>query len=735
MTARKQECKPPKIFWPDKCSSTARVVALRGRAQRVMARRRLWWWQQSARIRNDERGGMSIHGWSSVVHGLGPVHQRKLLGTNPCALETPTLAKGAVACQPSASNTTTSEDSKFLNLLMVSRDTGVYTNGTKPITKENISLWRHKKGAASGTGQQAAATSEIAHQATSAICKRQHRVASSICKQINQAMDRICKHLDQARDNIRKHRQQETDKMCKRQRQAAREMRRRQHDAASKMCKQRHQNTGTVCKRQHQHQAAVTAYERQRQAATGNSSTSGKCKMDATSSDIRQQASLNKTNSSSKAVNQMSRYQHQTTSEMHEQSQHQATREMHGQSNRAASKSSEQRRRKTSEIDKQPRIQQANTTSDKFRQQVRRHGTNKQNLAQRCSMNRIQRRVGIASEANKKQPDQQRQEQQKTMARSGKREVNEADGKRKERQIQRIKNCDTDKDGRIRARHVADLAENSATKEHRERQLRKRQRRAKSTAGNGKQNAKIVNDKQKEKQFQQARNAKTDYDEQKGKRQIAKLASSATRRAQFQQQQWRRRINCSSVRNRQQQRTKLSEQAMNARISGSEQEQCQQTIDLLNAKGRKQQKRHRRRAGEYGNRQQRKSEAEQQANLKTQKTSTSQIVHSATMGSKKMTQPAKVNKKRRGYPTKAIKQIRASTTRSTVRIRKGARSSTAPDGKAQKRYYHPIIGLHVALCAISLAKNLLSLVMDCEFSKWDADENDGMTSGTLTRLR
>ena len=72
---------------------------------------------------------------------------------------------------------------------------------------------------------------------------------------------------------------------------------------------------------------------------------------------------------------------------------------------------------------------------------------------------------------------------------------------------------------------------------------------------------------------------------------------------------------------------------------------------------------------------------------------------------------------------------------STVQIRQDARSSTSPDGKAQKRYYHPIIELHVALCAISLAKNLPSLVMDCEFGKWDADEKDSITSGTLTRLR
>ena len=72
---------------------------------------------------------------------------------------------------------------------------------------------------------------------------------------------------------------------------------------------------------------------------------------------------------------------------------------------------------------------------------------------------------------------------------------------------------------------------------------------------------------------------------------------------------------------------------------------------------------------------------------------------------------------------------------STVQIRQDARSSTVPEDKVQKRYSHPIIELRVALCAISLTKNLLSLVMGCEFGKWDADEKDDITSGTLTRLR
>ena len=68
-------------------------------------------------------------------------------------------------------------------------------------------------------------------------------------------------------------------------------------------------------------------------------------------------------------------------------------------------------------------------------------------------------------------------------------------------------------------------------------------------------------------------------------------------------------------------------------------------------------------------------------------------------------------------------------------MRQNAGSSTVPEDKVQKQYYHPIIELRVALCAMSLAKNLLSLVMDCEFGKWDADEKDSITSGTLTRLR
>ena len=129
-----------------------------------------------------------------------------------------------------------------------------------------------------------------------------------------------------------------------------------------------------------------------------------------------------------------------------------------------------------------------------------------------------------------------------------------------------------------------------------------------------------------------------------------------------------------------------------------------------------------------------KSKSEQQVNSK-KKAGNMQTRHEAVIRSKQMAYQATVNGKHGRHSTKASEQIKACSTVSTVQIRRHARSSTSPDGKAQKRYYHPIIELHVALCAISLAKNLLSLVMDCEFSKWDADENDGMTSGTLTRLR
>lgn len=58
------------------------------------------------------------------------------------------------------------------------------------------------------------------------------------------------------------------------------------------------------------------------------------------------------------------------------------------------------------------------------------------------------------------------------------------------------------------------------------------------------------------------------------------------------------------------------------------------------------------------------------------------------------------------------------------------RSSTVPENqenKVQKRYYQPITEPRVALCAISLAKNLLSLVMGCEFGKWDTNEKDDVT--------
>ena len=111
-----------------------------------------------------------------------------------------------------------------------------------------------------------------------------------------------------------------------------------------------------------------------------------------------------------------------------------------------------------------------------------------------------------------------------------------------------------------------------------------------------------------------------------------------------------------------------------------------------------------------------------------------QIRQSAAISSKRMAYQATVGAKRRMQSAKTIKQIKASTTVSTVQIRQDARSSTVPEDKVQKQYYHPITELRVALCAISLVKNLPSLVMDCEFSKWDADEKDDITSGTRTRL-
>ena len=114
-----------------------------------------------------------------------------------------------------------------------------------------------------------------------------------------------------------------------------------------------------------------------------------------------------------------------------------------------------------------------------------------------------------------------------------------------------------------------------------------------------------------------------------------------------------------------------------------------------------------------------------------------QIRHSAAISSKQVTYQTTVSAKRRRQSAKAIKQIKASTTVSTVQIRQDARSSTVPEGKVQKRYYHPIIELRAAICASSLAKKLLSLVMGCEFAKWDTEEEDGIkgmtnkiTSGT-----
>ena len=47
---------------------------------------------------NDKRDNDIGHvvrgnGWSSVVRGFGPVHQRQFLVTNPCVLETPTVVE------------------------------------------------------------------------------------------------------------------------------------------------------------------------------------------------------------------------------------------------------------------------------------------------------------------------------------------------------------------------------------------------------------------------------------------------------------------------------------------------------------------------------------------------------------------------------------------------------------------------------------------------------------------
>ena len=318
-------------------------------------------------------------------------------------------------------------------------------------------------------------------------------------------------------------------------------------------------------------------------------------------------------------------------------------------------------------------------------------------------------------------------------------QANPTDGKwdtseisnKKEKQFQQATNFRTNYGEQKGKRQIAA----SAIRTNKKRPLQQRQAQKNSKIGNGKK-ANSANSKNGEIQIQQAGNTEISKDTESKMQRQEDSAASRSGRGQSQQQQWRRQNECSSAKKPQQQREKFSKQKTSAKTGGGKQRQYQQTKNLKVGGSRTKRLSQKQMAKECSNQEQKKkSDNKRRANVKYQRESAIRIAQSSAMSGKTMVQPAKVSKKRRGHPTKAIKQIRAGTTVSTVQIRQSARSSTSPDGKVRKRDYHPIIELRIALCAMSLAKNLLSLVMGCEFGKWDADEKDDITSGTLTRLR
>ena len=118
----------------------------------VTTQHQVRWWRRSGQITNNNnikpcnaRG----NGWSSVVHGFGPEHQKNLLGTNPW--KPPPWQKACMKeRQPSPSSPTTGRDSKFLNAFMASTDTDSRSNGISPKTEAATSnIWQTAEAASS----------------------------------------------------------------------------------------------------------------------------------------------------------------------------------------------------------------------------------------------------------------------------------------------------------------------------------------------------------------------------------------------------------------------------------------------------------------------------------------------------------------------------------------------------------------------------------------------------------
>ena len=674
---------------------------------------------------------MSIHGWSSVVHGLGPVHQRKLLGTNPCALETPTLAEGTAARRPSASNATTRRDAKSLKLLMVSRDTGVYTNGAEPKTKADTSDRRQAELVASGAGQQRA----TAKRSSSSVWQRvdmtngsswQANLSNNDIRQKANVIGSSSKQQEKMNEQLN----QATGTICKRQ----------SHRIASTICKQQYQAASKMCKRQYQ-----TANEmcEQMNRATSKIYTGQQAHMMIKSNAAWQGANAEVAAGSARTVKNvvhiLSYTAKATSSRVNK-------RELGKQQNCTINGTIEDMRKKmnstTSGSKDAPlqqrqilRQEQERMTTGSMQQKANVFGNGSGRKQIQRATNNVSndktkerwQRVNPATSGSREEPSQQRQAQANSKIGNSK-NANSANSKNEEIQIQRVANNVSNDKTKERWQRM-----NPATSGSGEEPLQQRQAQANSKMASSK-NANSANSKNEEIQIQQEASAEINKEKERKMRQKEKATISTSMKRRLRQQQWQAENRCNKAGKRQRSK-KFGKQNTNAETGGGEHRQKWQAKNLKIGRSRRKQLQQKQVASECSNQKHKgKSKPEQQVNSK-KKAGNVQTRHAAAIRSKQMAYQATVSAKCRRQAAKAIKQIRASTTRSTVRIRKGARLSTAPDGKAQKRYYHPIIELRAALCAILLAKNLLSLVMGWEFSKWDADENDGITSGTLTRLR
>ena len=300
-------------------------------------------------------------------------------------------------------------------------------------------------------------------------------------------------------------------------------------------------------------------------------------------------------------------------------------------------------------------------------------------------------RVNPATSGSGEAPLQQRQAQANSKIGNSKK-GKPANDKNVAKQIQQATNLAVSENEDTEMRQTT----NPTDSENNKGPLQEKQMQAKlATASSKKANS--ANGKNEETQIRQAANVEISKNKKRKMQQKARSAISASMKRQLRQQQQRQaKSKCNNATKRRL-HIKCSKQKMNAKTGGGKEGQYPRTKNFKMSRNKGKRMQQKQMVRHCDNQQKKEeSKAERQVNS-GEKAGNMQVRHSAAISSKQMTYQATVSAKRRSQSAKAIKQIKTSTTVSTVQIRQDARSSTSPDGKAQKRYYHPIIELRVAL--------------------------------------